>query len=72
MTYGEAVARLLALRGGERPGMRPGLERIETLLDALGRPERTYRIVYRFDGSEFVVLTVFEGHRLLRPDEIEE
>jgi dihydrofolate synthase/folylpolyglutamate synthase len=40
MTYAEAVARLLALRGGEYTGMRPGLERIEALLDALGRPER--------------------------------
>jgi hypothetical protein len=38
MTYAEAVARLLALRGGEYTGMRPGLERIEALLDALGHP----------------------------------
>jgi dihydrofolate synthase/folylpolyglutamate synthase len=45
MTYAEAVARLLALRGGEHAGMRPGLERIETLLDALGRPERAYTLV---------------------------
>jgi folylpolyglutamate synthase/dihydropteroate synthase len=44
MTYAEAVARLLALRGGEYVGMRPGLERIEALLDALGRPERGYVI----------------------------
>ena len=44
MTYGEAVARILALRGGERTGMRPGLERIEALLDALGRPERSFTI----------------------------
>jgi dihydrofolate synthase/folylpolyglutamate synthase len=44
MTYAEAVARLLALRGGEYAGMRPGLERIEALLDALGRPERGYAI----------------------------
>jgi len=44
MTYAEAVARLLALRGGEYTGMRPGLERIEALLDALGRPERGYVI----------------------------
>ena len=40
MTYAEAVARLLALRGGEHAGMRPGLERIEGLLGALGNPER--------------------------------
>jgi dihydrofolate synthase/folylpolyglutamate synthase len=45
MTYAEAVGRLLALRGGEYAGMRPGLERIEALLDALGRPERAYTLV---------------------------
>jgi dihydrofolate synthase/folylpolyglutamate synthase len=45
MTYAEAVARLLALRGGEHAGMRPGLERIETLLEALGNPERCYTLV---------------------------
>jgi dihydrofolate synthase/folylpolyglutamate synthase len=44
MTYAEAIARLLALRGGEYAGMRPGLERIEALLDALGRPERNYTL----------------------------
>ena len=44
MTYAEALARLLALRGGEHAGMRPGLERIEAMLDALGRPERAYTI----------------------------
>jgi dihydrofolate synthase / folylpolyglutamate synthase len=44
MTYAEALARLLALRGGEHAGMRPGLERIEALLDALGRPERAYTL----------------------------
>ena len=42
MTYAEAVGRLLALRGGEYAGMRPGLERIEALLDALDHPERGY------------------------------
>jgi len=45
MTYAEAVARLLALRGGEHAGMRPGLERIEALLEALGNPERRYTLV---------------------------
>jgi len=44
MTYAEAVGRILALRGGERAGMRPGLERIEALLDAVGRPEQTFTI----------------------------
>jgi dihydrofolate synthase / folylpolyglutamate synthase len=45
VTYAEAVARLQALRGGEHAGMRPGLERIEGLLGALGRPEQRYRLV---------------------------
>ena len=45
MTYAEAVARLQSLRGGEHAGMRQGLERIEGLLDALGRPEQRYRLV---------------------------
>jgi dihydrofolate synthase/folylpolyglutamate synthase len=45
MTYAEAVARLLALRGGEHAGMRPGLERIEGLLGALGHPEERYALV---------------------------
>jgi dihydrofolate synthase / folylpolyglutamate synthase len=45
MTYSEAVARVLALRGGEHAGMRPGLERIEGLLDALGHPEARYTLV---------------------------
>ncbi|OLC00893.1 MAG: hypothetical protein AUH30_01600 [Candidatus Rokubacteria bacterium 13_1_40CM_68_15] len=45
MTYAEAVARLLALRGGEHAGMRPGLERIEALLAALGHPETQFTLV---------------------------
>jgi len=45
MTYAEAVARLLALRGGEHAGMRPGLERIEGLLEALSRPETRFTLV---------------------------
>ena len=45
MTYAEALARLLSLRGGEQAGMRPGLERVEVLLEALGHPERQYQIV---------------------------
>ena len=45
MTYAEAVARLVALRGGEHAGMRPGLERIEALLQALGHPEGRYGLV---------------------------
>jgi len=45
MTYAEAVARLSALGGGEYLGMRPGLERVEGLLAALGHPERRYPLV---------------------------
>ena len=32
---------------------------------------RKYRIVYRVKGNNLDILTVFEGHRLLRIDEIE-
>lgn len=32
---------------------------------------KKYRIVYRIKGSSLYILTVFEGHRLLRIDEIE-
>src|SRR2546428_11364674 len=45
VTYAEPVGGLLVLGGGEHAGMRPGLERIEGLLDALGRPEQRYRLV---------------------------
>ena len=45
MTYADAVSRVLALRGGEHAGMQAGLERIQALLDALGHPERRYRLV---------------------------
>jgi dihydrofolate synthase / folylpolyglutamate synthase len=45
LTYREAVARLLGLRGGEMAGMTQGLERIEALLSAIGNPERSFRIV---------------------------
>jgi dihydrofolate synthase/folylpolyglutamate synthase len=45
MTYDEAVDRILGLRGGEHAGMRPGLERIEGLLAALGHPEERYALV---------------------------
>ena len=31
---------------------------------------KNYRIVYKFRDNEFTVLTVFEGHRLFRIDEI--
>jgi toxin ParE1/3/4 len=34
--------------------------------------ERTYRIVYRIGEEAIEVLTVFEGHRLLRPEPLAE
>jgi dihydrofolate synthase/folylpolyglutamate synthase len=40
------VERLLALSPFEKAGMRPGLERIEALLDALGHPEAGLRIIH--------------------------
>lgn len=45
MTYREAVARITGLRGGEMAGMRPGLDRIEALLAAIGNPERALTLV---------------------------
>jgi toxin ParE1/3/4 len=33
---------------------------------------KKYRIVYRIRGKSIDILTVFEGHRLFRADEIEE
>jgi plasmid stabilization system protein ParE len=33
---------------------------------------RTYRIVYRVAGEDLRVLTVFEGHRRLRGDDLDE
>jgi dihydrofolate synthase/folylpolyglutamate synthase len=45
VTYADALARILALRGGEHAGMRPGLERVKALLGALGNPERRYTLV---------------------------
>ena len=40
MTYREAVARLLALRGGEMAGMRPGLRSAAASRNAAGRCRR--------------------------------
>jgi len=45
MTYREAAARITGLRGGEIAGMRPGLQRIEALLEAIGNPERAMTLV---------------------------
>jgi dihydrofolate synthase/folylpolyglutamate synthase len=46
VTTDAAVGRLLRLQPFERSGMRPGLERIEALLDRLGRPEAALRILH--------------------------
>ena len=32
--------------------------------------EKTYRIVYRISGDRIEIITVFEGHQLLKPDDI--
>jgi dihydrofolate synthase/folylpolyglutamate synthase len=71
MTYAEAVARLLALRGGEHAGMRPGLERIEGLLAALGHPEERFTIAQvggtNGKGSSAALLAAMlkaDGHRV--------
>jgi toxin ParE1/3/4 len=34
--------------------------------------ERSYRIVYRVEAGDVRILTVFEGHRLLRPSDVED
>lgn len=67
------VARLIAR--AEAAAVMPLAGRV---VPELNRPtirevfERTYRIVYRVDQDQIYVLTVFEGHRLLRPEELEE
>ena len=33
---------------------------------------RSYRIIYRVQGAEVLILTVLEGHRLLRSDWLDE
>jgi toxin ParE1/3/4 len=33
---------------------------------------RSYRIIYRIEGNQTTVLTVLEGHRLLRADMLDE
>ncbi|HLE44438.1 MAG TPA: folylpolyglutamate synthase/dihydrofolate synthase family protein [Methylomirabilota bacterium] len=46
MTTDAAIERLRHLQPFERSGMRPGLERIEALLDRLDRPEADLRILH--------------------------
>lgn len=50
---------------------------IGRVVPEIARPEmrelihRKYRIVYRVEGDHVEILTVFEGHRLLRLDELD-
>jgi len=46
MTPAEAISRLFGLARFEQAGMRPGLERIEAVLDALGHPEARLPVIH--------------------------
>jgi plasmid stabilization system protein ParE len=52
--------------------------RLGRVVPELGRADiretflRSYRIVYRTDGSDTYVLTVFEGSRLLRRSDVDD
>jgi len=54
----------------------PGDPRIGRTVPEISNPEireliyKKYRIVYRINKNNVEILTVFEGHRLLRIDEI--
>lgn len=54
----------------------PGEPRIGRMVPEISNPDirelifKKYRIVYRVNKSNLEILTVFEGHRLLRVDEI--
>jgi toxin ParE1/3/4 len=54
----------------------PGGPRIGRTVPEISNPEirellfKKYRIVYRINKNNVEILTVFEGHRLLRIDEI--
>ena len=59
---------------GESIGQNPEIGRI---VPEIANPDireiiaRKYRVVYRIQKDAIVILTVFEGHRLLRLDEID-
>lgn len=67
------VARLI-----QRGESLDGLPRAGRVVPELGRDdirefiERTYRIVYRVHGEEVRIITVFEGHRLLRASDVDD
>ncbi len=54
----------------------PGEPRIGRMVPEISNPDirelifKKYRIVYRVNKSNLEILTVFEGHRLLRVDDI--
>ena len=56
--------------------MLAGNTQVGRMVSEISKPEireliyRNYRIVYRIGEQNPVVLTIFEGHRLLRGDEI--
>ena len=55
----------------------PGGTRLGRVVPEISKPNlrellfKKYRIVYRLNKNNIEILTVFEGHRLLRIDEIE-
>jgi len=55
----------------------PGNPQVGRTVPEIANPDirelifRRYRIIYRLMGDTIEILTVFEGHRLLRVDEIE-
>lgn len=71
-----AAARRWIARLRERALAAASAPRAGRVVPELGNPAvrevflRTYRIVYRILDDELHVLTVFEGHRLLRPDDL--
>lgn len=54
----------------------PGSPRIGRMVPEISNPDirelivKKYRIVYRINRNNLEILTVFEGHRLLRVDDI--
>lgn len=59
---------------GESTSENPNIGRVVPEISIPGIREliaKKYRIVYRLKKNRIEILTVFEGHRLLRSDEIE-
>jgi toxin ParE1/3/4 len=55
----------------------PGNPRLGRVVPEIAHPNirelifKKYRIVYRLNNNNIEILTIFEGHRLLRVDEID-